>query len=287
VSGGNPVITNLNLINPDNNPSLDTSLASRLQDPGIVLTGARVHPIGPDDSGGGPSGQQVGPAFDPLDPSTWGPALQRLGQDAADTAGQLLDAAKREARLLPGTLSALPDTIPQTFRNGEAADSLAGAVDGGIDALVSPFGVRPLSRGPLYGNDQAFANGRTVGQGAVLTAGIVVFVSGTMGLGAAALPAIGGGAAVGGGALALAADAGGSAALAGSAVMAGAGLAMAMSTAGTSRARGARQGVHRIKTLPEPTREVKSMAQHHAKPRKACLAPNPQTAKRRWITPYK
>lgn len=63
------------------------------------------------------------------------------------------------------------------------ADSLAGAVDGGVNAIAGTVGIRPLARGPIYGHEEAFANGRVIGQGAVLAGETAVFVSGTMGSG--------------------------------------------------------------------------------------------------------
>ena len=86
--------------------------------------------------------------------------------------------------------------------------------DGGVNAIAGTVGIRPLARGPIYGHEEAFATGRVVGHGTVVAGETAVFVSGTMGLGALALPAVGGAAAAGAGALAVTAEAGGVAAAA-------------------------------------------------------------------------
>jgi len=50
---------------------------------------------------------------------------------------------------------------------------LAGAVEAAGNAL----GVLLQPGGPIYGNEEAYANGKVVGQGAVLAAETAVFVS--------------------------------------------------------------------------------------------------------------
>jgi hypothetical protein len=183
--------------------------------------------------------QQTGPAFNPWNPWTYGPTFAQLGRDAVNVGADLLVTAKREAQLLPGTMGALPGAVGRTFQNGEAADSLAGAIDGGVNAVVNPLGIRPLSRGPIFGNEQAFQNDRVVVHVAVVAGGTAAFAYGRMGLGVAALPAAGGGGAVGlalvgGGEVAVATGAirAGVAAVAGNATVAGTGLLMAADAAG-------------------------------------------------------
>ena len=74
-----------------------------------------------------PSQGSSGPAFNPLDPNTYGAALNQLADNATKVLGQLADAAQQEAALLPGTLGALPGNLGRTFSNGEAFDKRPGA----------------------------------------------------------------------------------------------------------------------------------------------------------------
>ena len=155
----------------------------------------------------------------------------------SQTASSVASTVSNEISLLPGTAANLPAAIGSTAMSGEMADSFAGAVDGGVNATAGAVGVRPLAGGPIYGNEQAFANGRVVGQGAVLAGETAVFVYGTMGLGALALPAAGAGAAAGAGGAVLTAEVAGTA-VAGNVVIAGFGLYMAASTAGNMASQG-------------------------------------------------
>ena len=158
----------------------------------------------------------------------------------SDTASAVAAGIGNELSLLPGTVANLPSAIGATAMSGEMADSLAGAVDGGINAVAGSFGIRRLSRGPIYGNEQAFANGRTVGQGAVLAAETAVVVYATIELAPALMAAATVAAPV---ALALAGRAlpvgyAGIGAVALDAALAAAGIYMAANTVGGSRERG-------------------------------------------------
>jgi len=170
---------------------------------------------------------------------SWGAWLSSKASSVTASIGQaassFVSTIRAEAALLPGTLANLPAAYIETATSGAQVDSLAGAVEGAGNALVAPFGGRLQPGGPIYGNEDAYANGKIVGQGAVLAAETAAFVYGTAGLGAAALPAIAGAGAAGGGAAALVAGISTTEVLvasAGYAAVAGTGLYMAVSNAG-------------------------------------------------------
>ena len=119
-----------------------------------------MHPLPADGSGGQPSPQQIGPGFDPLDPSTYGAALQQLGQDAADVAGQLFDLAKKEGQLLPGTLAELPNALLDSLQSGASIDSAQGlAKNSKLMGLISPGVTSLLPDAPIFGNQGTFDQG--------------------------------------------------------------------------------------------------------------------------------
>ena len=64
---------------------------------------------------------------------------------------------------------------------GAGLDAGTGVINGFVDSLIKPFRV---NRGPIYGNDGAFANGVTVGKWLALRAQAALFVAGVVGLAA-------------------------------------------------------------------------------------------------------
>jgi hypothetical protein len=132
---------------------------SPVGDPGFELTKA------PAGFGHGPAVAPQAPAtpFSFSDPRTYWPALQALGNDAANQAASAIDAAKREAQLLPGTLQALPGAVGDTFSNGQAWDSFQGmAQNSKLFRLAKPMLVDALPKAPLYGHQQEYDNGANV-----------------------------------------------------------------------------------------------------------------------------
>jgi hypothetical protein len=111
-----------------------------------------------------------------------------VGNFVATTAKSVATNVGRELSLLPGTIENMPSAVSETFQSGEAIDSFAGAVDGAAHALADPLGIRLDTRGPIFGNEQAFANGRIVGAVGVLVVETTAFVAGAVGLALAAPP---------------------------------------------------------------------------------------------------
>ena len=61
--------------------------------------------------------------------------------------------------------------VPSTSATSTAQPAVTGGPDdGGVNTIVRPFGIRPLARGSICGNEQAFATGRTIGQVALVRA---------------------------------------------------------------------------------------------------------------------
>lgn len=79
------------------------------------------------------------------------------------TVSGLASTAVTEAKLLPGTIAALPRAYLDTAASGHQADSLAGSIAGVGDHFASPFGGRTNIE-PIYGHQDAFNNGYVVGQ---------------------------------------------------------------------------------------------------------------------------
>ncbi len=61
-------------------------------------------------------------------------------------------------------------------------------INGFVDSFIEPFGGK-VNRGPIFGNDGAFANGVTAGKWLGLRAQVALFVAGVVGL-AVTLPAL-------------------------------------------------------------------------------------------------
>jgi hypothetical protein len=81
-----------------------------------------------------------------------------------------------------------PGYISQTFLSGEAADSIVGPSAGAFDYLIgTPMTSltgknRITDAGPLYGNQEAFQNGRVVGNVAGFAVDVVLTLSGISGV---------------------------------------------------------------------------------------------------------
>ena len=103
---------------------------------------------------------------------------------AVSTVGQagtaVVNNVVTEAKLLPGTLQALPGAYIATASSGQQASGLSGGVAGLTDSL-NPFG-GGIDFGPLYGHTAEYQNGVAVGQAGGFVMNAVMTVSGARGV---------------------------------------------------------------------------------------------------------
>jgi filamentous hemagglutinin len=91
-----------------------------------------------------------------------------------------VDNVVREAKLLPGTLGALPGAYIQTAASGQQASGLSGGVAGLTDSL-NPFG-GGIDFGPQYGYTAEYQNGVAVGNAGGFVMNTLMTIGGVNGV---------------------------------------------------------------------------------------------------------
>ena len=209
-AGGNPVVTNLLLLNPDQDLPIEAKpFNPMVGGRGVVVSNCSMPSKAENPMYNDPmlealaNGSGWGPINGFLEWAVGSPNPGKSSTPAPTPAPGLNVGGQSGQQIAQSPPAANPPAAPNGGSPvgqvaGAAVDAGTGVINGFVDSFIEPFGGK-VNRGPIFGNDGAFANGVTAGKWLGLGAQVALFVAGVVGL-AVTLPAL----ATAGGAVALA-----------------------------------------------------------------------------------